>query len=203
MLSKQDTGEYECFANGETSRVSLTVTGKSEDPVDLVKEKKQEVQDFLVKEVKQELKFVEKKVERKIKVEHNIKKASVLFRSKSEHACLLSEFTCKNRECISKKLVCNGVFDCEDASDEQSCHRMIFEFFKYKLISFINENLILNNYLEKYKNRTKTPRIKKAHKSSKSQSQCVPSKQECKEFMPHCQVCDCNGICIVIKNLIF
>ena len=56
MLSKQDAGDYECFANGETSRVSLTVTGKSEDPVDFVKEIKQEVQDFLVKEVKQELK---------------------------------------------------------------------------------------------------------------------------------------------------
>ena len=124
MLSKQDAGDYECFADGETSRVSLTVTGKSEDPVDFVKE----VQDFLVKEVKQELKPVLKKVETKVKVDQNIKKASVLFRSKSEHSCLLSEFTCKNRECISKKLVCNGVLDCEDGTDEKSC-RMIFELF--------------------------------------------------------------------------
>ena len=120
MLSKQDAGDYECFANGETSRVSLTVTGKSEDPVDFVKEIKQEVQDFLVKEVKQELKSVEKNVVPKTN------NSSLIFKVKSEHACLPNEFACKNGECINQKMMCDGVFDCEDASDEDSCGMLIW-----------------------------------------------------------------------------
>ena len=119
MLSKQDAGDYECFANGETSRVSLTVTGKSEDPVDFVKEIKQEVQDFLVKEVKQELKSVEKNVVPKTN------NSSLIFKVKSEHACLPNEFACKNGECINQKMMCDGVFDCKDASDEDSCGMLI------------------------------------------------------------------------------
>lgn len=119
MLSKQDAGEYECFANGETSRVSLTVTGKSEDPVDFVKEIKQEVQDFLVKEVKQELKSFEKKVA------PNMNNSSLIFKAKSEHACLSNEFACKSGECINSTMMCDGVFDCKDASDEDSCSMLL------------------------------------------------------------------------------
>jgi hypothetical protein len=119
MLSKQDAGDYECFANGETSRVSLTVTGKSEDPVDFVKEIKQEVQDFLVKEVKQELKSFEKKVVPKMN------NSSLIFKAKSEHACLSNEFACKSGECINQTLMCDGVYDCKDASDEDSCSMLI------------------------------------------------------------------------------
>lgn len=117
MLSKQDTGEYECFANGETSRVSLTVTGKSEDPVDFVKEIKQEVQDFLVK---QELKSAEKK----INVVPKMNNSSLIFKAKSEHACLPNEFACKSGECINSTMMCDGVFDCKDASDEDSCSKL-------------------------------------------------------------------------------
>ncbi|KII60272.1 Suppressor of tumorigenicity 14 protein [Thelohanellus kitauei] len=31
------------------------------------------------------------------------------------------EFECKNKKCIRKYLVCNSIFDCIDASDEQNC----------------------------------------------------------------------------------
>lgn len=36
--------------------------------------------------------------------------------------CDLSKFKCANGQCISKRLRCNGRFDCLDSSDEQSCN---------------------------------------------------------------------------------
>lgn len=30
-------------------------------------------------------------------------------------------FVCDNGQCISNRLVCDGKFDCEDASDEKNC----------------------------------------------------------------------------------
>lgn len=35
-----------------------------------------------------------------------------------------SEFRCENEQCISKLLVCDGIADCEDGSDEwvQACN---------------------------------------------------------------------------------
>ncbi|XP_031342212.1 basement membrane-specific heparan sulfate proteoglycan core protein isoform X8 [Photinus pyralis] len=36
-------------------------------------------------------------------------------------ACELHEATCSNGDCIAKHLVCNGVFDCKDGSDETRC----------------------------------------------------------------------------------
>ena len=109
MLRKQDAGDYECFANGETSRVSLTVIGKSEDPVD----------------------FAENKIVPKMN------NSSLIFRAKSEHACLPNEFACKNGECINQKMMCDGVFDCEDASDEDSCGMLLENKFYLEILFII------------------------------------------------------------------
>jgi hypothetical protein len=101
MVRKQDAGEYECFANGQSSKVRLTVTGKSEDPIDFENEF-EEIEDDLLEEFKN-------------------KNDSFIFKVKSEHACLSSEFTCNNGECVNQTLMCDGVFDCQDGSDEDSC----------------------------------------------------------------------------------
>ena len=35
--------------------------------------------------------------------------------------CDIVEATCRNGECVSKSVLCNGVMDCSDGSDEQNC----------------------------------------------------------------------------------
>ncbi|KAL1110435.1 hypothetical protein AAG570_007966 [Ranatra chinensis] len=39
----------------------------------------------------------------------------------SKHKCDPHSFTCSNKNCIDHKMVCNGMDDCEDNSDEKNC----------------------------------------------------------------------------------
>ena len=124
MVKRQDNGEYECFANGESSKVSLTVTSGIEDPIKSENEIKQDVP---MNKVKPELKINEDKFEEVKLVEPKINSVnSSIFKGKKEHGCLSNEFTCKNGECINQTLMCDGVFDCQDASDEETCSKQAF-----------------------------------------------------------------------------
>ena len=39
--------------------------------------------------------------------------------------CPLDEFVCNNLQCVPYFLVCNGVDDCGDGTDEQNCNGFI------------------------------------------------------------------------------
>ena len=39
----------------------------------------------------------------------------------AEPTCAPAEFTCSNGKCVSQSVLCNGVDDCGDSSDEQDC----------------------------------------------------------------------------------
>ena len=125
MVKRQDDGEYECFANGESSKVSLTVTSSVEDPIKSENEIKQDVPS--TNEVKPELKINEDKFEEVKLVETKFNSAnSSIFKGNKEHGCLPNEFACKNGECIKQTLICDGVFDCQDASDEETCSKLFY-----------------------------------------------------------------------------
>ena len=37
--------------------------------------------------------------------------------------CMENQFMCENKQCIPRTYVCNGIFDCDDRSDEhQKCN---------------------------------------------------------------------------------
>ena len=136
MVKRQDDGEYECFANGESSKVSLTVTSSVEDPI---KSDENEINlDVPINTVKPELKINEDKFEEVKLVEPKINSAnSSIFKAKKEHGCLPNEFACKNGECINQTLMCDGVFDCQDASDEETCSRLfIYNFSSWKCFNY-------------------------------------------------------------------
>lgn len=38
--------------------------------------------------------------------------------------CSVIEATCMNGQCIDKDKVCDGVYDCDDASDEMRCSKL-------------------------------------------------------------------------------
>lgn len=52
---------------------------------------------------------------------NNIDAAPVNPGSQETKVCDIVEATCRNGECVSKSVLCNGVMDCSDGSDEQNC----------------------------------------------------------------------------------